>query len=73
MSCEQEGPRLTYVNKGLLYLLQREDGQLCIMLMPEPGVNGLQGSIGTAPSCIITFVLQHNVDASVTRLSCEVI
>lgn len=49
--------RLTYVNKGLLDVSERQHWQLCVVLVPEPGVNGLQGSVCAAPPSVITFVL----------------
>ena len=41
-ACRKTAGLLTYVHKGLLYVSQGWDWRLCVVLMPEPGMNGLQ-------------------------------
>ena len=53
--------RQTYVHKGLLNVFQGGHRGLGIVLVPEPGVNSLQGAVGATPPCIVSLVLhgQH--------------
>ena len=48
----------TYVNEGLLYFSVSRDSFVCHVLMPEPGADRLQGSVGTAPTAVIDTILQ---------------
>ena len=51
------GDAPTYVHQGLLDVSQSGHRLLCVVLMPEPGVDCLQGSVCTTPPCIICLVL----------------
>lgn len=48
----------TYVHEDLLYLLVAGDRDNCVVLPPEPGADGLQGTVRAAPAVVIKLVLR---------------
>ena len=57
--CQYSGPQEghTYVYKCLLDVFQGWHPAASIVLASKPGVNSLQGAVGTPPPCIIALVL----------------